>query len=46
MYTQMVIGKTDNGFSSDDYIVAALMLYLSIIDLFLCVLRLVGEARD
>jgi FtsH-binding integral membrane protein len=39
----MIIGQDGGGFSKDDYIVAALMLYIDIMRLFLEILRLVGS---
>jgi FtsH-binding integral membrane protein len=39
----MIIGKGNAGFSKDDYIVAALMLYIDIMRLFLEILQLVGN---
>lgn len=38
MDTQMIIGKNQNMFSIDDYIMAAMNLYLDIINLFLYIL--------
>eukprot|EP00928_Gymnodinium_smaydae_P073436 TRINITY_DN56645_c0_g1_i1.p2 TRINITY_DN56645_c0_g1~~TRINITY_DN56645_c0_g1_i1.p2 ORF type:complete len:243 (+),score=64.25 TRINITY_DN56645_c0_g1_i1:73-801(+) len=46
--TQLIMGEYGghkNGFSVDDYVFAALQLYLDIINLFLHILKLVGERR-
>jgi len=43
--TQMIIGgKHEHQFTIDDYVIAALTLYLDIIQLFLHLLRLMGES--
>ena len=44
--TQLVMGKCGVEYSIDDYVFAALNLYLDIINLFLYILRIVGAARD
>lgn len=45
--TQMMLGgKHKYSISPEDYIMAALNLYIDIINLFLMILRLVGAARD
>ena len=43
--TQMIIKDRKYGLGTDDFIVAALLLYLDIIQLFLHLLRLFGERR-
>ncbi|PFH33891.1 nmda receptor glutamate-binding chain [Besnoitia besnoiti] len=44
--TQLVIGRGKLRLSEDDYIVAALMIYVDIITIFLHLLRLVAAATD
>ncbi len=44
--TQLVMGKCGVEYSIDDYVFAALNLYLDIINLFLYILRIVGAAKD
>lgn len=44
--TQLIMGNKENKFSIDDYIVAAMMLYIDIIRLFLEILKLVAMARN
>lgn len=46
--TQLIIGgdHKEHEFSVDDYVFAALNLYLDIINLFMHLLRLLGEGRD
>jgi FtsH-binding integral membrane protein len=41
--TQMIIGKFGIEYSIDDYIYAALMIYIDIIQLFLYILQLLGR---
>lgn len=43
--TQLVMGKFGIEYSIDDYIVAAMMIYIDIIQLFLYILRMFGERR-
>ena len=43
--TQMLMGNKRNMFSIDDYILAALMIYLDVINLFLEILRLLNNGR-
>ena len=44
--TQLIIGgKHRRKFSIDDYVMAALMLYIDIIELFLHLLRIIGDMR-
>ena len=40
--TQLMIGKFDNEYSVDDYVFAAINIYLDIINLFIYILRLVA----
>mmetsp|Transcript_54 Transcript_54/g.62 ORF Transcript_54/g.62 Transcript_54/m.62 type:complete len:292 (-) Transcript_54:131-1006(-) len=45
--TQLILGGNHKmRFSIDDYVLAALMLYIDIIELFLFILRLIGDSRD
>lgn len=44
--TQLIIGKGRNVYSMDDYIMAAINIYLDIINLFLYLLELFGNKRD
>ncbi len=43
--TQLVMGKFGNEYSIDDYIIAAMNIYIDIIQLFLYILRMVGSRR-
>lgn len=43
--TQLVIGKNSRGYSLDDYVMASVAIYLDIINLFLQILRIVGQAQ-
>lgn len=43
--TQLVMGKFGNEFSIDDYIIAALNIYIDIIQLFLYILSILGNSR-
>ena len=43
--TQLLIGKRRNKFSEDDYILAAINIYIDIVVLFLKILRLFGEKK-
>ncbi|CBZ54954.1 Os03g0795800 protein, related [Neospora caninum Liverpool] len=44
--TQLIVGRGKLRLSEDDYIVAALMIYVDIITIFLHLLRLVASATD
>ena len=44
--TQLVIGKNKNKYSIDDYIMAAMNLYIDIIQIFLYLLQIVGAANN
>jgi len=44
--TQLLIGKRGKKFSEDDYILAAITLYLDIIVLFLQILKIFGEKKS
>ncbi|OEH78447.1 protein lifeguard 3 [Cyclospora cayetanensis] len=44
--TQLIIGRGQLRLEEDDYIVAAVMIYLDIINIFLTLLRLFGERSD
>jgi hypothetical protein len=43
--TQLVMGKFGVEYSIEDYIVAAMMIYIDIIQLFLYILRMIGNRR-
>ena len=43
--TQLVMGKFGIEYSIDDYVVAAMMIYIDIIQLFLYILRILGSRR-
>lgn len=43
--TQLIIGKQSNALSIDDYIWAAMMLYIDIVQLFLYVLQILGNSK-
>ena len=43
--TQLIMGKFGNEYSIDDYIFAALNLYLDIINLFLYILQILGASN-
>jgi FtsH-binding integral membrane protein len=40
--TQLIMGSFGNAYSIDDYIIAAMMIYIDIIQIFLYLLRLIG----
>ena len=44
--TQLLIGKNKNAFSIDDYIVAAMFLYIDIIQIFLYILQILGGSSN
>lgn len=44
--TQMVVGKQDRAFSLDDAYLAALHLYMDVVQLFLQILRLVSAFQN
>lgn len=44
--TQLIIGKNERKFSIDDYIMAAMNLYLDIINIFLYVLQILGNSSN
>ena len=44
--TQLVIGKNKNKYSMDDYIMAAMNLYIDIVQIFLYLLQIVGAANN
>lgn len=44
--TQLILGRGQLRLEEDDYIVAAVMIYLDIINIFLTILRLMGERSD
>ncbi len=44
--TQLVMGKFGNEFSAEDYIVAAMNIYIDIIQIFIYILELLGSRRN
>lgn len=44
--TQLIVGKHSQKFMIDDYILAALTLYIDIINLFLTILRILGSLKN
>lgn len=44
--TQLIIGRGQLRLEEDDYVVAAVMIYLDVINIFLTLLRLFGERSD
>ena len=44
--TQLVMGKFGNEYNIDDYIIAALNIYLDIIQLFIYILSILGNSRS
>lgn len=44
--TQLVIGKNSRKYSIDDYIIAALNLYIDIIQIFLYILSILGNSQN
>ena len=44
--TQLLLGKKSNEYSIDDYILVALNLYVDIINLFLNILKLIGNRNN
>ena len=44
--TQLVIGQNKNAYSIDDYIFAAMNLYIDIIQIFLYMLRIVAAVNE
>ena len=43
--TQLIIGNGQWKLSEEDYIVAALIIYIDIVQLFIYLLRILGESR-
>ena len=43
---QLVIGKNSRGYSTDDYIMASVSIYMDIVNLFIEILKLVGTVRN
>jgi FtsH-binding integral membrane protein len=43
---QLLLGNKKNKFSKDDYVLAAMMLYIDIIQIFLYLLQIIGSARS
>ena len=44
--TQLILGKGELKLTVDDYVFAAITLYIDIIQIFISILRLVGSARN
>ncbi len=44
--TQLIMGKFGNEYQIDDYIIAAVMIYIDIIQIFLYLLQLLGDKRN
>ena len=44
--TQLIMGGRSHELDSEDYIIAVMILYLDIINLFMHLLRLIGERRN
>ncbi|KAL0966351.1 hypothetical protein UPYG_G00294210 [Umbra pygmaea] len=44
-HTQLLIGKGKNSISPEEYVFAALSIYIDVVQLFLCLLQLVGAAN-
>jgi len=44
--TQLIMGKYENGYEIDDYIIAAIMIYIDIIQIFLYLLELFGNRNN
>lgn len=42
----MILGKSEWSLSPEDYIVGALLVYIDIIQLFLCLLQVLGESNN
>ena len=43
---QLLLGNKKNKFSKDDYVLAALMIYIDIIQIFIYLMQIVGAARS
>jgi protein lifeguard len=43
--TQLIMGKFGNKYDIDDYIIAAIMVYLDIINIFVYILEIIGNRR-
>ena len=41
--TQLICGKFGNKFSIDDYMIAAISVYIDVINLFIYILRIIGK---
>ncbi len=44
--TQLVVGKNNRMYSIDDYVMAAINLYIDIIQIFLHILAILGSAKE
>lgn len=43
--TQLILGKQSNSLSIDDYVMASVMLYVDIVQLFIYILQILGESN-
>lgn len=43
--TQLIIGNKSNELNDEDYILGALILYIDIIQMFIYILRILGEKK-
>lgn len=43
--TQLIVGNKENKYTIDDYIFAAMALYIDIIRMFIYILRILGSRR-
>lgn len=43
--TQLIMGNRSQSLSIDDYILASMMLYIDIVQLFIYILQILGESR-
>lgn len=44
--TQLLMGKYGNEYSIDDYVIAAMMIYMDILQIFIQILQLIGSRRN
>ena len=45
-YSQLICGKFGNKFSIDYYIIAAISVYIDVINLFIYILRIIGKKNN
>lgn len=43
--TQLIVGDRSRVMSIDDYVMAAMMLYIDIVQLFIYILQILGDSR-